>query len=298
MNYIIWLRRQIRLLWIAINESGSSVFIDDRATPIKQGGIAAGSTFSDPGIEVVELWRRFLYPELFPTLVAPTSAFSLAESGYREIGEIVLLLHFTATFNRGSISPAYGTNGFRSGLPNSYDYTGVVLPSAVASTSLSNAQTIPNYLVLLGNQNWTCIVDYDAGEQPKSSYDNDYSTPLSAGSINQKTVTIMGVYPTFATTSAITTMTKQSLQSMSAYEQVSMVAESDSDKQTIDIPVAWGTITGLQQFNTFSGQWDTISLSDFTQTAVTNVIQGNTVNYTRYTHNGAKIGARQLRFLT
>ena len=84
---------------------------------------------------------------------------------------------------------------------------------------------------------------------------------------------------------------------MSQRIQVAMVAETGGNKQKIDIPVAWSTITGLQQFNTLSGQWDTISLSSFTVTSVTNTIQGNIVNYNRYTHNGSTIGGRSLRFL-
>ena len=79
-----------------------------------------------------------------------------------------------------------------------------------------------------------------------------------------------------------------------------MVTESGGGgvKQKIDIPNAWATIAGLQQFNTLSNTWDTINLATFTTSAVTQTIQGLSVNYTRYTHNGATIGARQLRFTT
>ena len=63
---------------------------------------------------------------------------------------------------------------------------------------------------------------------------------------------------------------------MTTYIQVSMVAEIDEvDKQTVDIPNTWSTITGLQQFNTLSGTWDTINLSTFTTSATTQTIQGN-----------------------
>jgi len=85
---------------------------------------------------------------------------------------------------------------------------------------------------------------------------------------------------------------------MSTYIEVSMVAEpNNSDKQEIDIPVAWSNITGLQQFNTLSGKWDNIPLTTFTTTPTTQTVQGASVAYTKYTHNGAKIGARQLRFI-
>src|SRR6056300_1264954 len=85
---------------------------------------------------------------------------------------------------------------------------------------------------------------------------------------------------------------------MSTYIEVSMVAEPNySDKQEIDIPVAWSNITGLQQFNTLSGKCDNIPLTTFITTSTTQTVQGASVAYTKYTHNGAKIGARQLRFI-
>ena len=95
-------------------------------------------------------------------------------------------------------------------------------------------------------------------------------------------------------------MTKQSLQGMTTNITVDVVTESGGGgaKQKVDIPNAWSTITGVQQFNTLSGTFDTINLSTFTQSAVTQTIQGAVVNYTRFTHNGATIGARKLRFLT
>ena len=238
-----------------------------------------------------------LYPELFPTLTNPSNTFTISPSGLREIGEVISTITLNASFNRGSISPAYGTSGFRSGLPNTYVYTGTGT-SNNPSTSLTDTDTVSSYTVISGVQSWTGAVSYDAGEQPLSSKGNDYNSPLPAGTTSAITRTIRGVYPVFATTVAIDTLTKQSLQTMTTYIQVSMVAENDGgDKQTVDIPDAWSTITGLQQFNTLSGTWDTISLSTFTTSATTQTIQGNSVNYTKYTHNGSKIGARQLRFI-
>jgi hypothetical protein len=154
--------------------------------------------------------------------------------------------------------------------------------------------------VIPGAQSWTSAVAYDAGEQPLNSIGGNYDSPLAAGTTSAITKTITGVYPTFATTSTISTLTQQSLQSMTTYEQVSMVTEAGSaDKQTIEIPDAWSTITGLQQFNTLSSTWDTILLSTFTgPTPITRTIQSNTVDYNRYIHNGPITGARQLRFLT
>ena len=259
--------------------------------------IAAGSTFTNQTFE--EMMNRMLYPTLNPTLTNPSSAFVLSQSGFREINETTAL-SFSSTFNQGSINPQYtATSNKRSGLPNTYNYTGTGV-SNNTSTSLSDSETVAAYTVLQGSQSWTGSVSYDAGVQPKDSVGGNFNSPLPAGTTSAITRTITGVYPPFATTSSLTTMTKQSLQSMTTYIQVSMVTESGGGgaKQKIDIPNAWSTISGLQQFNTLSQTWDTINLSTFTQSAVQQTIQGLSVNYTRYTHNGATIGARQLRFTT
>jgi hypothetical protein len=251
------------------------------------------------------MWDALLYPELFPTLTNPSSLFTLAQSGYHEIGESIASLDFSASFSRGSISPAYGTSGFRSGLPNTYNYTGTGLPATVGSVLLTDAQIVLAYTVLTGGQSWTSIVSYDAGEQPKSSEGNDYLLPLAAGDTSIKTVTINGVYPYFATTVTIGVLTQQSLASMSsAYVQTNMVAEDDTNKQAADFPVGWSAITGIQFYNTVSSTWEWIngskanSLLTFTTSIVTHTIQGNVINYTQYLNNGSKIGARMLRWYT
>ena len=120
-----------------------------------------------------------------------------------------------------------------------------------------------------------------------------------------KVATTEGVYPYFATTSAINTMTKQPLASMSSeYVLISFVAETDSAKQTIDFPGLWKTITGVKFYNTLTQSWEWISgnkamsLNTFTTSATTHVVQGNEVAYIRYTHNSSKTGARELRFYT
>jgi hypothetical protein len=140
------------------------------------------------------MWDDLLYPTLYPTIVNPSSTFVLTEAGLYEAGYTITTLHFLSSFSRGSINPAYGTNGYRSGLPNEYNYTGTGLTTH-ADTDLTDALTVSSYDVVAGAQNWTNSVDYDAGEQPKDSEGNDYLTPLSAGTTSTDTVSITGIYP-------------------------------------------------------------------------------------------------------
>jgi hypothetical protein len=257
------------------------------------GGIDAGSTFSATSFtDFVDL---LMYPELFPSLVAPSSTFTISPVGLREIGEVITTISVSAAFNRGTISPAYGTSGYRSGLPNTYVYTGTGL-SNQASTALTDSRSVTTYTVLSGAQSWTGAVAYDAGEQPLSSKGNNYNAPLSAGTTGAITRTITGVYPYFATTVAIATMTQQVLAAHGSTAVTAMVLESGGDKQSVEFPTAWGTIGHLEQWNTLSGSYDVIDLATFTLTSITKTVQGLTVNYNKFAHNGSLTGARTLRW--
>jgi hypothetical protein len=283
---------------------GVGTYTNSTPTPINfpsdaDPNIPSNTTFTNKTF--TEMMNMMLYPTLYPTLTNPSNGFNLSPSGYKEIGEVIGTITLSSTFNRGSINPDYGTNGFRSGLPNTYIYTGTGVTNQ-SSTSTSNSTTSTTYTVILGAQSWTSAVAYDAGEQPLDSIGGNYDSPLAAGTTSAITKTITGVYPVFATTSTIGTLTQQSLQSMSSLIQVSMVTEAGStDKQTIEIPnvgTFWSNITGLQYLNPISSNWETVLLSTFTiTTGIFRTIQGASVEYTRYTHNGAIIGARQLRFL-
>lgn len=272
-------------------------------THISVGGVPEGFTFNN--LSFAQICDMLFYPELFPTLTPPSATMSASVTGLREIGEIIPVIDFTTSFNRGSISPAYGTSGFRTGLPNGYYYNGVFLPPSIISTALVDYQSITNYVVTAGNQSWNCLVAYDEGEQPLSSKGNPYDSPYPSGDILTNTVTITGVYPFFGNSVSIGTMTKQPLAlHNSTYFQISFVGESGELKQSAEFPTAAPAISGIQFYNTISGQWEWIngskanSLLTFTLSFIQKNINGSLIDYRKYTHNGSTIGARQLRFYT
>lgn len=275
---------------------------------ITVGGIPAGSSFEN--VDLNQFVDQLLYPEQSPSLVAPSTQLSLAQSGYRELGE-VLDLDFTATFNRGQINPQYTAESpFRSGPAEAYFYQSTVSdrPQDTASASDTNVQIVSDYEVAAGGQSWQARVLFEAGVQPKTNKDNDYDEPLAAGYTPwSQPAEITGVLPVLATTVSIGALTKQPLMANGGAIEVAMVAEAGASKQTIDFPndeVEWGAITGIQQYDTISGTWvwllgsKPLSLGMFTVTATTHEIQGTPRDYQRYTHNGSTIGARLLRFHT
>lgn len=260
------------------------------------GGISAGTTFENKTMQ--EMWDMLLYPELFPTLSNPSATFLSSLSGssstaYREVGESITVT-YTSTFNRGSISPAYGTSGYRSGELVSHNLTGPGVPAYTQGTTPMSV-AVP-FVVVLGTTTWEHNVSYAQGEQPLSNKGNAYNSPLPAGNTNTSSKSIIGVYPIFATSASIDVMTKQPLSAHGAAKQTALAAEAGAYKQTVDIPTAWGTVGTLEQYNTLSGSWDEIALSAFTVTDITKNINGNVVNYKRYTHNGPTIGARTLNW--
>lgn len=274
--------------------SSSISFTNPDPTAITVGGLTSGTSLVDKN--VYEIFDLMLYPELFGTLTAPSSTFTSNVTGFREIGELIGTITFNSSFNRGSINPQYLSDSpFRSGLPNTYVYTGSGLAN-FPSTILTDAKSITNYTVVSGGQSWTGRVAYDVGVQPKGSKGTPFNTPLTAGQTAVITRTITGVYPFFANTVNITTMTKQTLQASGSQIIVDVVAESGSDKQSMEVATAWGSLSAIHQWNTISSTWDLLNIATFTTTDIQKTVQGNLINYKKHTHNGSLIGARRLRF--
>jgi hypothetical protein len=74
------------------------------------------------------------------------------------------------------------------------------------------------------------------------------------------------------------------------------VAEDGTNKQKLQVPDVWGTLSKLEQYNTLSGLYDIININTFTVTTTNVDVNGNIILYKVYTHNGATIGSRKLRF--
>lgn len=285
--------------------STSHVFYDsalDLATTMAEdvGGISAGTTVADLyGDSMTSILDSLLFPTANPTLTPPSATFVINPTTTVYEFAANPEVTFTTTFSRGSISPQYdATSPYRSGLPNGYYFTGPELVDA-SSTSLTNVQTID--VSIIASQSFSADVWHDAGVQPYDNKGNPYDSPLPAGIIDASpTVTFYGAYPIFATTSDIDTLTKQTLVRMSTTTYaptsagVTLVAETGGSKQKFEIPVAWPytDLTGVQTYNTVSGEWEyqgggaAASLTYWDVTDETETIQGLTIDYKRYTYNG------------
>lgn len=263
---------------------GSAELTGSLTAAIEVGGIEAGTSYEE-GTSLETVLRDMLEPTLYPTLTNPSA--SLAGTGNKllETGAS-LNVTITATFNRGSINPAYGTNGYRAGAA-----TGYSLNSGTSQAGNTWSETVTS-----SNRSFSASVSYAAGEQPKDSKGNNYNSPLPAGSINTNTVSYDFVDAMWANTSSIGTIAKLSLIAKST-KQRDMVfpAQTVANPEVFDIPASW-TVTTVQVKNDLSGQYEDAA-DQFTITDTThNDAGGNSVNYKRYTFNmGMATGSRTVR---
>ena len=303
---------------ITIDVSGNTIVIDSSgggsgtydttldpslAMPNAVGGIPKDTTVDQlKGDTFTQLFDNLLFPTVNPVFDAPSNSFGDNQGPYEEIGTSIDIT-FTAGFDRGEITVSGSFQDFRSGLPNTYTYTGTGIAGSVSSTSLSDSSTLTGYTVLIGNQSWSCTVSYDEGPQPEDNKGNPFGSPLAAGTTGPQSVSFEGVYPIYATISNIANPDQKLLPlnygmlPPSNNIQISLPAESGGNKQSFDIAQAWEgaptnrPLQGVEQYDSNFDVWNPLTFSTFTQSSTTH----GGVAYWRYTYNGATIGARLIR---
>lgn len=253
-------------------------------TGIDVGGIDAGTTYA-AGTSMETILNDLLNPVLYPSFTNPSLSLSGSGSHLLETGS-TLAVTLTATFNRGTIDPAYGTDGYRAGEAQSYQLNG----------GTAQAGNTWNETVSAANRTFQATVNYAAGQQPKDSKGNDYDSPLPAGSKNSGTVSYDFVDAMWANTANIATVAKLSLVAKST-KQRDMIfpAQTVANPEVFDIPASW-TVTAVQVKNDLSGAYEDAS-DQFTVTDTTHDdAAGNSVAYKRYTFNmGIATGQRTVR---
>lgn len=274
---------------------------DAVVSQVSIGGISAGDTVAlDTTLQdfVVQLLSKTFEP----TITAPSFSVSNDQGSYREINDTVNV-GLTFSYNRGSI---YGNlvlglwdpaafQDFRGGAAATYTLNGV--PGA------SNTRTINNHSVTQGLNAFTGTVTYGVGPQPLDSSGNPYDSPYPGGTSPSQSTSFEGVYPIFASTSAITTATKQGLVSMLSGNNIEMtlVSETGGNKQFFEIPTTWigsRPLTAVYYFNVVSNSFDpTNKISDFTVTNTTETVQGLSVPYKKYTNSSPNRGQIKIKLV-
>ena len=188
-----WEEKQVQ----AGGGSGSGSLGKDITAAIDVGGIDTGDSFLT-GTNYDDMWDALLNPTLYPTLTDPDATLTYGANDYYAIGATIPTMSAIVGLDRGLISPAYGTSGYRAGAATSYTITTVGADVDYTNTSTTSGNfTIPALvrtddtgdLLIMAN------VDYSVGEQPKDSKGNNYNSPLAAGTVTKiKTIHIIKNY--------------------------------------------------------------------------------------------------------
>lgn len=236
------------------------------------GGIGIGKSYAT-GKSIEDILHDMLDPVAYPTLVDPTAVLIAPGSKLVEKGG-TLNVTMTLTLNRGSISPAYGTSGYRSGVASTY----------YLNNELQANNTI-SVVVSEDNKTFTGRIGYEAGEQPKDSTGRDYNSPLAAGHVDSNTLTYEFVNPLYSNASDITNITKNALISKSARQKEwTFAAQTVANPEVFEVPASWN-VTAVEFYNDFGGKYEDCA-SEFTITDITHDdAAGNPVAYKRYTDN-------------
>ena len=287
---------------------GNLTFLNDQAlvkspvvSSVSIGAISAGDTIS-LNTTLNQFIEQLLVTTYNPTLTGPSFSLANNAGSLRKIGSVINVL-LTFTFNRGSILGANNPTvwdplilqNYRAGAATSYTINTV--------TQGTNTLTVSNHAVIAGNNTFSGTVTYGTGSQPLDSDNNPYDSPLAGGTSASQSTSFEGVYPIFATTASIGTLSEQGLYSMLSGNNIelTLVAETSGDKQKFELQNSWVSsrpLTKVEYFNTVSNQFDTTNkISDFTVTTVSETIEGSSITYKRYTNSSSDRGALKIKLI-
>lgn len=267
------------------------------------GGIAAGTELA--GFTYEQILSMMLYGIVNPVLIAPS--LNVTTNHVNAIIGLSADITGTAIFDRGAINPAYGTSGFRAGLPTAY----VINGNEIVSSALNYSFDFTIDKVVAGDNTIVVSVKYAEGEQPKNSTGGNFDSPLPAGII-EHIIKINGTYPIFVTETSAQTQSGECAElpidtvTNTDEFQVSVGAEKESadGKQAFCVSSLMPEIKGVQQYNEVMKTWAWIqgspekSLTTFDVSTITKVFNGVEVEYKKYTNNLPTIGARKLKIFT
>ena len=236
------------------------------------GGVNSGASYSQ-GTMLEKILRDILNPLDFPVLTNPSMTIRSNIPTLQESGTVTSAT-LTIIFSRGSISPAYGTSGYRAG-----EATGYLIDSGTQQASNTFILTVSST-----NATHTGRTYYSAGEQPLDSEGNPYNDPLSAGSVTSSIIFEFADV-LWATIPEANTVSKQALLSRNVGTTTfTFPAQTVANPNKFDVPANWN-VTSIEVFNEMSSKYEDCAREFSTSNVTHEDAGGNTVNYIRYTDN-------------
>lgn len=263
------------------------------------GGLKVGDTYA-AGDDIEDLLRAMLDPLKYPTFESPVVILNIVNADNMVVRDgDSKTVKLGAYLNRGKITPAYGTSGYRSG---EADQSTWKLNGADPTEYTTDNRPRWEVNVVQANAgdsyfNALATVTVTAGEQPKDSHGGDYDVAYPGGNLNSNTLVWHFVEPTYSNTANITVIAEDALVKDSVKERVfAFPACTVANPEVFDIPVAL-SVSKIEVLNDLSGKYEDC-FAEFTATPVghTYVTGGTEHQYIRFTDNrGYAAGPRTIK---
>ncbi len=240
-----------------------------------------------------EILLMMLFGVVSPTLTAPSLSIELSTKTPLLIGREATL-EGALVFDRGRIDPAYGTSGYRAGLPISFSIADELIETSNTTYNFKFSFTPTEFENFVGYS-----VSYSEGEQPLNSIGQNFNSPLPAGIIGNQ-LSIAATYPIYCDEGKEIEFEWFEDEDGEGYSAM-FATEATGERQTFSVSnklkvIGVKTFDDLaQQWNWLGGETAEVSLTYFDTTTVAGESLGEKTDYTLYTHNYLEVGARELR---
>ena len=276
----------------ASGEYESMIADKNLTTPNAVGGIAKGTKVSAlEGKTYSEMFDDLLFPTVNPTFTAPTA--SIAWKNYATVQEVGSAGPTSANFTTGYNAGAINLNGVKQANRGGTHDTA---NSFIYVNGDAANKTLPAKLAL-GATKFKYRAAFGEGPQPKNNKGGDYGSPLAAGTVDSAEISVNGTYPWFASTATAGSLTKQRLVAWNATAGAMSSGEFTVQPHTAAAPQMFKLprkASSLQMYNTVAKAFETVALSDWTETSASETINGNTQTYYTYSYKGDARGSVKL----
>ena len=276
----------------ASGEYESMIADKNLTTPNAVGGIAKGTKVSAlEGKTYSEMFDDLLFPTVNPTFTAPSA--SIAWKNYATTQEVGSAGPTSANFTTGYNAGAINLNGVKQANRGGTHDTA---NSFVYVNGDATNKTLPTKLAL-GATKFKYRAAFGEGPQPKNNKGGDYGSPLAAGTVDSAEISVNGTYPWFASTATAGSLTKQRLVAWNATAGAMSSGEFTVQPHTAAAPQMFKLprkASSLQMYNTVAKAFETVALSDWTETSASETINGNTQTYYTYSYKGDARGSVKL----
>lgn len=276
----------------ASGEYESMIADKNLTTPNAVGGIAKGTKVSAlEGKTYSEMFDDLLFPTVNPTFTAPSA--SIAWKNYATVQEVGSAGPTSANFTTGYNAGAINLNGVKQANRGGAHDTA---NSFIYVNGDAANKTLPAKLTL-GATKFKYRAAFGEGPQPKNNKGGDYGSPLAAGTVDSAEISVNGTYPWFASTATAGSLTKQRLVAWNATAGAMSSGEFTVQPHTAAAPQMFKLprkASSLQMYNTVAKAFETVALSDWTETSASETINGNTQTYYTYSYKGDARGSVKL----